>query len=81
MTNYEIGQKLLYREGTDLDLIVEVLENLSDKKTEAYKLGIRQIIKGDSSRFSKEIKVDAVFTCTRKTDSILRGLWELTEVD
>lgn len=83
MTSYKIGQKLLYREGylkgRDLVLRVNVLEDLSDKKTEAYRLAIQQIIKDGASRFSKEIKEGAIFTCTRERNSLLGGLWDLTE--
>ena len=79
MADYEIGQELLYREGKDLALRVSVLENLSDKKTEAYRLEIQQIIGDGTSRFSKEIKEGAIFTCARERTSILGGLWELTK--
>ncbi len=80
MADYEIGQELLYREGRDLALRVNVLKDLSDKKTEAYRLAIQQIIKDGTSRFSKEIKEGTIFTCSRERNSLLGGLWELTEV-
>lgn len=79
MADYEIGQELFYREGRDLALRVNVLEDLSNKKTEAYRLEIRQIIGDGTSRFSKEIKEGAIFTCSRERNSILGGLWQLTK--
>lgn len=79
MADYEIGQELLYREGRDLALRVSVLENLSDKKIEKYRLKIQQIVRDGTSRFSKEIKEGAIFTCSREKKSILSGLWQLTK--
>jgi hypothetical protein len=84
MADYEIGQKLLYREGflegKDLVLRVEFLEDKSNKTTEAYGLKIQGIIRDGTSRFAHDIKLGETFFCARERNSILGGLWELTKV-
>ncbi|MEK6896986.1 MAG: hypothetical protein AABW93_00465 [Nanoarchaeota archaeon] len=80
MVSHKAGQELFYREGEDLVLRVKVLEDKSNKTTEAYGLKIQGILRDGTSRFAHDIQLGKTFVCARERSSILGGLWELTEV-
>ena len=79
MAEYKQGEIAFYHDSGEVDK-VEILDVLSNKKVEKYKLKILKVVRESSS--VKPSNVGDVFICEKRRDfSGYGGLWHLLNYD
>ena len=76
--DYDVGKELYYHED-GMVLRVEVLENNSDERREAYRLRVMKVLR-DNPILAEPTKEDEEFSCDKLREVYAGGLWHLTEI-
>ena len=76
MSDYRPGQEAFYHDSGEVDKVI-VLENNSNSEWERYVLRVEEVVR--ESGVVKPSQIGETFSCEKRKDVCMGGLWHLLD--